>query len=56
MQMTCFLYIRVVVWTITASSIKMVLSLNLVLDGQLVVQPQLPLHAILVVDGQHENT
>ena len=45
-----------VVWTTTASSKKMVLSPSLVFDGQLVVQPQLPLHAILVVDGQHENT
>ena len=52
----CFLYIRVGGLGHTASSIKMVLSPSLVLDGQLVVQPQLPLHAILVVDGQHENT
>merc|ERR1712116_102455 len=45
--MTCFLYIWVGSLSHTASSKKMVLSLSLVLDGQLVVQPQLPLHTIL---------
>merc|ERR1719209_1714956 len=54
-QMTCFLYIRVGGLGHTASFLKMVLSPSLVLDGQLVVQPQLPLHAILG-DNCHPTT
>merc|ERR1719511_219233 len=46
-RMHVSLTLELVVWTTTASFIKMVLSPSLVLDGQLVVQPQLPLHAIL---------